>query len=217
MDYLTARQNMVESQIRANRITHKGIIKGFEEIPRELFVPDHLMTVAYVDEKIMISEGRYLIQPMVLALLLQAAAIKTNDVVLEIGCGTGYSTAILARLGSTVVAVEEDEGLADLATKNMVELGVDNAAIMTSPLVEGYEKQGQYNVIVISGSVVGVPQKIIGQLADGGRIVTVLNKDDSLGRGIIMTKYGPSISSEEIFDAWTPFLPGFENRPSFIF
>ena len=123
----------------------------------------------------------------------------------------------MARLGNTIVAVEEDKDLADIATKNLVELGVDNAAIMISPLTEGYKKQSPYNVIVISGSVVNVPDNFIQQLAEGGRIVTVVNKYDSLGKGVLMTKYGSSISSEEIFDAWTPFLPGFGHSPKFNF
>ena len=217
MDYLTARRNMVESQIRTNRITHQGIIKGFEEVPREMFVPDYLATVAYVDEKLMVSEGRYLLEPMVLAMLLQAAKIKNEDVVLEIGCGTGYSTAIISRLAGTVVAVEEDKALANLATENLVELGVDNAAIMTNPLINGYNKQQPYNVIVFSGSVTSIPQNIVEQVADNGRIVAVVNKNDSLGKGVLITKFGSSVSTEEIFDAWTPYLPGFERLPSFSF
>jgi len=217
MDYSAARHNMVENQIRVNRVTHQGIINAFGEIPREVFVPDNLATLAYVDEKLMITEGRYLLQPMVLALLLQSAKIRPDDVVLEIGCGTGYSTAILASIANTVVAIEEDEGLAKQATNNMVELGVDNAAIMTSPLAEGYKKQHPYNAIVLSGSVAKVPESILVQLTDGGRLVTVVNKHDSLGKGVLMTKFGSSISTEEIFDAWTPILPGFELPPSFAF
>ena len=217
MDYLTARRNMVESQIRTNRITHQGIIKGFEEVPREMFVPDYLATVAYIDEKLMVSKGRYLLEPMVLAMLLQAAKIKNEDVVLEIGCGTGYSTAIISRLAGTVVAVEEDKALANLATENLVELGVDNAAIMTNPLINGYNKQQPYNVIVFSGSVTSIPQNIVEQVADNGRIVAVVNKNDSLGKGVLITKFGSSVSTEEIFDAWTPYLPGFERLPSFRF
>ncbi len=217
MDYSVARHNMVENQIRVNRVTHQGIINAFGEIPREVFVPDNLATLAYVDEKLMISEGRYLLQPMVLARLLQSAKIRADDVVLEIGCGTGYSTAILASIANTVVAIEEDEALAKQATNNMVELGVDNAAIMTSPLAEGYKKQHPYNAIVLSGSVAKVPESILAQLNDGGRLVTVVNKHDSLGKGVLMTKFGGSISTEEIFDAWTPVLPGFELPPSFAF
>ena len=217
MDYSAARHNMVENQIRVNRVTHQGIINAFGEIPREVFVPDNLATLAYVDEKLMITEGRYLLQPMVLALLLQSAKIRPDDVVLEIGCGTGYSTAILASIANTVVAIEEDETLAKQATNNMVELGVDNAAIMTSPLAEGYKKQHPYNAIVLSGSVAKVPESILAQLIDGGRLVTVVNKHDSLGKGVLMTKFGGSISTEEIFDAWTPILPGFELPPSFAF
>ena len=165
----------------------------------------------------MVSEGRYLLEPMVLAKLLQAAKIKTEEVVLEIGCGTGYATAIISRLAGTVVALEEDKSLAELANKNLVELGVDNAAIMTSPLVNGYDKQRPYNVIVFSGSVTDVPPNIIAQLADNGRIVAVVNKNDSLGKGVLITKFGSSISTEEIFDAWTPFLPGFEKQSAFTF
>ena len=217
MDYSAARHNMVENQIRVNRVTHQGIINAFGEIPREVFVPDNLATLAYVDEKLMITEGRYLLQPMVLARLLQSAKIRPDDVVLEIGCGTGYSTAILASIANTVVAIEEDETLAKQATNNMVELGVDNAAIMTSPLAEGYKKQHPYNAIVLSGSVAKVPESILAQLIDGGRLVTVVNKHDSLGKGVLMTKFGGSISTEEIFDAWTPILPGFELLPSFAF
>ena len=217
MDYPAARHNMVENQIRVNRVTHQGIINAFEKIPREVFVPDNLATLAYVDEKLMITEGRYLLQPMVLARLLQSAKIRPDDVVLEIGCGTGYSTAILASIANTVVAIEEDETLAKQATNNMVELGVDNAAIMTSPLAEGYKKQHPYNAIVLSGSVAKVPESILAQLIDGGRLVTVVNKHDSLGKGVLMTKFGGSISTEEIFDAWTPILPGFELPPSFAF
>ena len=217
MDYPAARHNMVENQIRVNRVTHQGIINAFEKIPREVFVPDNLATLAYVDEKLMITEGRYLLQPMVLARLLQSAKIRPDDVVLEIGCGTGYSTAILASIANTVVAIEEDEALSKQATNNMVELGVDNAAIMTSPLAEGYQKQHPYNAIVLSGSVAKVPESILAQLIDGGRLVTVVNKHDCLGKGVLMTKFGGSISTEEIFDAWTPILPGFELPPSFAF
>ena len=208
---------MVENQIRTNRVTHQDIIGAFAEVPREIFVPEHLAAIAYVDGELLISQGRYILEPMVLARLLQSAEIGPEDVILEIGCGTGYSTAILAKLASTVVAVEEDEALAGKATNNLVELGVDNVAIMTSPLAEGYKKQSPYHIVVISGSVPEVPEGIIAQLINGGRLVTVVNKPGTLGKGIVMTKFGSSITTREIFDARTPTLPGFEKPSSFTF
>ena len=106
MNYAIARHNMVENQIRTNRVTHQDFFGAFAEVPREIFVPEHLAAIAYVDGELLISQGRYILEPMVLARLLQSAEIGPEDVILEIGCGTGYSTAILAKLASTVVAVE---------------------------------------------------------------------------------------------------------------
>ena len=217
MDFTTARRNMVENQIRTNRVTNSAIIRAFEEVPREVFVPQNLASIAYIDEQLLVAKGRYLLEPMVLAMLLQAAGIGPSDVVLEIGCGTGYSSAILSNLASTVVAIEEDEGLVKQATENLIELGVDNVAIMTGSLTAGYKKQSPYDVIVISGSVAEVPELITAQLMDGGRLVTVFNKGDSLGKGVLITKIGRTISSKDTFEAWTPTLPGFEKRPTFAF
>ena len=215
MDYAVARHNMVENQIRTKGVTEGAIIDAFENVPREIFVPAHLATIAYVDHDLMITEHRCILEPLVIAKLLQSATILPDEIVLEIGCGTGYSTAILSNLASTVVGIEEEEQLANQATSNLIELGFDNVAIMTSPLTEGYEKQGPYNVIVISGSVGEVPYGITDQLADGGRLVTIIEKNDSLGKGVLMTKFGSTVGSREVFDASAPTLPGFERGQVF--
>ena len=167
MDFAAARRNMVENQVRTNKVTNPSLIEALETLPREKFVPEALSGVAYVDEALPVSGGRYLLEPMVLALLLQHAQIRSTDIVMEIAAGTGYSTAVLAKMASTVVAIEADKVLADKATSNLVESGIDNAAIMTRPLIEGYKKQAPYNVIIISGCVEEVPDSLMLQIADG--------------------------------------------------
>lgn len=216
VNYEVIRRNMVENQIRTNKITDGAIIEAFTRTPREKFLPEHLMELAYVDHDLMISKGRYILEPMVLGMLLQWAQIQSDDIVLEIGPGTGYGTAIISNLANTVVALEEDNELAAIATNNLLEYGADNAAIMTGPLNKGYKKQSPYNVIVISGSVVEVPNIITQQLAEGGRLVGIVSGGDSHGKGVLASKFGGTISFREVFDAWTPNLPGFEQQPGFV-
>ncbi len=217
MDYAAVRHNMVESQIRTNDVTSTAIIAAMEEIPREKFVPDDKAGIAYIDEAIAVSDGRYLMEPMVLARLLQAAQIEESDVILDIGCGTGYSSAVLANLAGTVVAVEEDSDLAQKATSLLTELGIDNAAVIEAPLTSGYGKQSPYDVIVFSGAVEEIPQAVVDQLAEGGRLICILAKGDGLGRGTLLVKNGDSVLERELFDAGSPVLPGFAKKSAFTF
>lgn len=216
MDYELARRNMVESQVRTNRVTHAGLVEAMETVPREKFVPEHLAGIAYVDEAIPLGEGRFVMEPMVLALLLQTAEIDKDDVVLMVGCGSGYGAAIVARLAATVVVVEDNAALAQQATDNLVAMEADNVAIMESPMAEGNAKQGPYDVIVFNGAVGEIPDAIISQLADGGRLVAIVAKGDGLGKGTLVQKFGSSVVSREAFDAGTPVLPGFEKKAEFV-
>ena len=215
MNYVTARRNIVENQVRSNKVTNPTLIGALSSLPREDFVPDTLRGVAYVDEALPLSDSRYLMEPMVLALLLQHAEISPTDIVMEIAPGTGYSTAVIASLASTVVAVETDEALAERATANLVKAGIDNAAVMTGPFAEGYRKQSPYHVIIISGRVEEVPGSLVSQIADGGRLITVVGNAANPGKGILYRKFGRSISSSEVFEAGTPMLPGFARRSEF--
>ncbi len=217
VDNSAARRNMVESQLRTNKVSETALLAAFESVPRELFVPEALRGVAYIDEDIDLGGGRYVMEPMVLARLLQAARPRAEDVVLDIGCGTGYGTAILARLSATVVALESDGALAGQAMRTLTDLDIDNVVVVESPLAEGYPKQAPYDVILLNGAVSRVPPAISDQLAEGGRLVTVVREPAGVGRATLLQCHDGRVSGRVIFDAAVPHLPGFEGRPSFIF
>ncbi|HVO16958.1 MAG TPA: protein-L-isoaspartate O-methyltransferase [Alphaproteobacteria bacterium] len=217
VDYAVARRNMVESQIRPNKVTDPLLLAAFLEIPREQFLPKAKRGVAYVDEDIELGDGRYLMEPMLLARLLQTAEVKPTDIALDIGCGTGYSTAILARLCNTVVAVESNRKLAAEAGAVLSRLGIDNAAVIEGPLERGYPKQAPYDVILFGGAVAEVPTPILDQLGEGGRLLAVIDDGSRVRKGTIMTRLGGVISGRPVFDAATPLLPGFDRKLGFVF
>ena len=219
--YDIARANMVENQVRPNRVTDDRVLGAMAAIPRERFVPEKFAGIAYVDEDIAVGDGRYLMEPMVLARLLQAAAIDAGDVVLDIGCATGYSTAVLARLADTVVAVESDAALAETAIALMTELDADNTAVVTGEHAEGYAKQAPYDVIVVEGAVDEVPRALSDQLGEGGRLVAVVTGGDEgvnrVGRATLLRRIHGALSSRVLFDAAVPPLPGFAIDRGFVF
>ena len=215
-DAATARVNMVEGQIRTNKVTDHRIVKAMAAVPREIFVPKSLAGVAYIDEDIPIAPGRYLVEPLVFARLLQEAAIGPDDVVLDIGCGTGYSAAVLARLAAAVVALENDQDLADSATEKLADLGADNTAVVSGNLPEGYPDQGSYDVVVINGSVEHIPEAIVSQVSDGGRIVAVVNKG-GIGRATLFQVQKGNVAGIPIFETSVPSLPGFGQARGFVF
>ena len=216
-DYTAARLNMVENQVRTNRVTDERLIEAMETIPRELFVPAELRSVAYVDEDIRVARDRYLLEPMVLARLLQAADVQPTDIALDIGPATGYSTAILALLCETVVGIEARDTLVEQASETLTELSIDNAVVIEGDLTAGNPEQGPYNVILFNGAVADIPDGITDQLAEGGRLVAVKRSGAGLGQATVVTRFGDICSPRVVFDAATPFLPGFEPKPAFVF
>ena len=162
-DGTAARLAMIQSQVLPNKVTDERVTEAMNAVPRENFVPKPLRGVAYVDEDLSVGDGRYLMEPMVFARLLQSAIIKPSDVVLDVGCATGYSTAVLAQLAATVVALEENEELAERATEQLTALEVANAAVITAPLKAGYADQQPYDVIILNGSVADVPAALTSQ------------------------------------------------------
>jgi len=221
MDFNLARHNMVEHQIRPNRVNDAHIVDAMADLPRERFVPESAAGIAYSDKEIFLGEDRYLMAPMLLANLLQEARITRDHIVLNIGCGSGYSTAVLAKISRAVIGIEVSSLLADKASTLMVDLGIDNALIVENRLVDGYAKQAPYDVIVFDGAIEQVPKKIIGQLVDGGRIVSVIGDPSTLGismdRVVVMSKYGDLISNSAKFEATTPYLLDFNKEKTFEF
>ena len=216
-DYAIARRNMIECQLRPNNVTDARVLRAIGEIPRELFVPASRRPVAYVDEDIEIGHGRYLIEPMVFARMVWHADVKPTDIVLDIGCGTGYSTAVLARLSNTVVAVEEVAALAEQANHIMTDLAIGNAVVVTGPLAVGCPNEAPFDVILISGAVPEVPQSLVDQLNEGGRLVAVIRKGEGPGRLILLLKSDGTISRTDFHDATIPVLDAFRPAPGFVF
>ncbi|KAA5607160.1 protein-L-isoaspartate O-methyltransferase [Roseospira marina] len=217
MDFEKARFNMVENQIRANRVTDPAVLTALERVPRELFVPKALRGIAYVDEDIALDDDRYLMEPLVVARLIQAAAVQSTDIVLDVGCATGYSSAVLAHIASTVVALESDQDLVIRASRTLTDLSLDNAVVVGGPLIEGYPQQAPYDVIMLNGAVPSVPEALRAQLADGGRLVAVLGDGGWSSKLTVIERHGNAFGQRILFDAATPALPGFIQEPQFVF
>ncbi|MGC2854056.1 protein-L-isoaspartate O-methyltransferase family protein [Novispirillum sp. DQ9] len=216
MDYVAARRNMVEGQIRPNKVTDPMVVQALETVPREMFVPKHMRGIAYTDDDLDLGGGRALMEPMVLARLLQEARIEEEEIALVVGCGTGYSAAVLSRLCSTVVALESDSEFGARAGAIMGELGYDNVAVVPGTLTAGCPEQAPYNIILVDGAIETVPQALLDQLADGGRLIAVVTGHGQ-GVGTICTRRGDSWGHLGVFDANIRPLPGFAKPPAFTF
>ena len=217
MDFSVARQSMVKSQIRPNQVNDPEVLAAMADLPREAFLPKALQGVAYVDEDLPLGNGRYVMEPCVLARLLQAATVQATDVALVIGCTTGYSAAVLSRLASAVVAVESDAKLVQMATNTLAELKIDTVAMMQGELTEGCPKQAPFDVILLDGAVCEIPDTFLEQLADGGRLVAAVRKNQAIGRAVLVVRKGDVFARRELLDATIPWLPGFEPVPGFVF
>ena len=217
IDHAAARRNMVTGQIRTNRVTDERLIDAMAEIPRERFVPHARRGGAYVDENVEIAAGRFLMEPMVLARLVQEADIRADDVVLDVGCGTGYASAVMARLAATVIALDVDDSLAGEAERVLSAIDADNAIVVTGPLAEGYVSQAPYDAILVGGAVDHLPQALADQLAEGGRIVGVLREPGTVGQATLWARHRGALSSRSLFEASLPALPGIARPARFEF
>jgi len=217
MNFAAARTNMIECQIRTNRVIDPAIVGALAQVPREIFVPKPMRGFAYVDEDLDIGGGRFIIEPLALARLLEAAKVKQGDVVLNIGDAAGYSTAVLSKLAQTVVSLECDAEWAAKSTASLNELAIDNAAVVQGALDQGYPAQAPYDVIVFSGAVGEIPPSICRQLSEGGRLVAIVDEGHGVGRGTLVVRVGDTWGRRKLFDARVPALPGFAKKAGFVF
>lgn len=214
VDFAQRRTMMVDTQVRPNDVTKYPIIEAFLAVPREEFVPAPRREAAYVGENVEIAAGRVVLEARTLAKLLDALDVLPGDLVLDIGCGLGYSAAVIARLAEAVVAVEEDPAFAAEAQATLSAAGVDNAAVIEGPLALGAARHGPYDVITIEGAAEVVPEAILAQLKEGGRI-GCLFMEGALGVARIGHKIDGVVTWRFAFNAAAPVLPGFEKGRGF--
>lgn len=216
-DFKALRQTMVDTQLRTNKVTDANVLAAMGEIPREMFVPEDRASLAYIDEDIHIGKSRCMAEPMILARMIQAAEIGPEDVVLDVACGSGYSSAILGRIARAVVAVESDTELAGAASARLTKLGMDNVVVEMGPINAGWSDQAPYDVIMVNGSCGEMSEAILSQLADGGRLCAILRGPGGTGMAKLFVKSGGVISNRGLFDANVPILSEFDLEEGFSF
>jgi protein-L-isoaspartate(D-aspartate) O-methyltransferase len=218
-DFTTARQKMVDGQVRPSDVTDQRILDAMLAVPREAFVPESQRALAYLDLDLDVGEAgakRFLIKPVVIARMLQAAEIMETDNVLVVGCATGYAAAVVAKLGSRVTATESDGGLAAKAGDVLAKLGFGNVTVRSAAAADGDEINAPYDVIVLAGATEIIPDRLYRQLSDGGRLVGVFAMSRP-PRAMIVTHSHADFGDRALFDAAVPVLPGLERPPAFVF
>jgi protein-L-isoaspartate(D-aspartate) O-methyltransferase len=213
-DYTTRRRVMVDTQVRPSDVTKFPVIDALLSVPRERYVPSERREAAYVGENLPLARGRVVLDPRTLAKMLDLLDLQPGEAVLDIGCGLGYSSAVIARMVEAVVAVEEIPALAEEAETTLAAEGVDNASVVAGPLAEGAPAHGPYDVICVQGGIEVLPQALTDQLRPGGR-VAALFMQGPLGTVRVGFKGANGMSWRDAFNAAAPVLPGFALRREF--
>ena len=216
LDSAAQRANMVATQLRTNDVSDARVRAAMSVVPRERFVPEAVKPLAYMERCIILKNSRVMLDARSFGKLLQLATILPDDLVLDLGCGTGYSSAVLSLIAGRVVALEEDAELAAAAEGNLRALGTTNAEVVRGPLVHGWPKAAPFDVIVMNGGIEVEPAGLVKQLKSGGRLVTIW-RDGAAGHARLYVNDEGSVGNRSAFDAQVPVLPGFEKRPSFVF
>ena len=214
-DYQTRRKIMVDTQIRPSDVTKFPIIEAFLSVPREKFVPDGKREAAYIGENFKIGQSRVILEPRTLAKLLDALDIRNDELVLDIGPGLGYSSAVISPMAEVVIAVEDDSSMASEAEEILTEVGADNVVIQIGKLEDGAPEHGPYDVIILQGGVEKIPSSILKQLKNGGRVGAIF-VEEGLGTAKIGFKLNDKINWRYSFNAAAPVLPGFFKQKDFV-
>lgn len=213
-DFAANRTMMVDTQIRPSDVTKFPIIDAMLTVRREAFVPQSRRETAYADANISLGGARVVLEPRSLAKMLDAMTLEQSDMVLSVGAGLGYTSAVLSRMVEAVIAVEEDADLARDAETALREEGADNVVVIEGPLAAGAAKHGPYDAILVEGGVEDMPEALLDQLKDGGRIAAIFMRG-ALGECRIGYKIDGRVSWRLSFNAAAPVLPGFAGEPAF--
>jgi protein-L-isoaspartate(D-aspartate) O-methyltransferase len=216
-DYAASRTAMVDRQVRPSDVTRFAIIEAMLWAPRERFVPRAQRDVAYADAPIPLGSARWLLEPRNFAKMLEEADVRDTDLVLDVGSGLGYSTAVISRLAAAVVALESDPDMARAASETLESLERDNVLSHVGPLHEGAPDNGPYDVIMVQGAVATAPQGLLEQLKPGGRLIAIVGVGPHGQARLFRRSAGGGFSSSWVFDATATVLPGFDNQPVFEF
>jgi protein-L-isoaspartate(D-aspartate) O-methyltransferase len=215
-DAAAARRHMVDGQIRTADVTNPNLIAAMQAVPREQFVPATLADQAYRDGDVSLGHGRALLRPIVLGKLIQGADVRPGDWVLDIGCGTGYSAAVLAHMGAAVIALEEDEDLARRAEIVLAGVGTPQVTVVRGPLIAGWPAAAPYDLILLDGGIEVAPDALGRQLKPNGRLAAIFGRSPA-AKAMIYRPIEQRLIGRPIFDAAAPLLPGFAAPPAFVF
>lgn len=213
-DFAARRTTMVDTQVRPSDVTKFPIINAMLTVPREDFVPAAQREAAYLGENLDLGQGRVVLDPRTLAKMLDHLDITNDELVLDVGCAMGYSSAVIAHMAEAVVAVEEDEAMATEAQEALAEVGSDNVIVHVGPLAEGAPQHGPYDAVIVQGAVEEVPAGLVVQIKDGGRIACLF-MEEGLGEVRVGYKQNDQISWRSEFNAGAPVLRGFERKVAF--